>query len=92
YKSLIPDTNISYFGFSDTIMSDSEDSTVTYTTVSRPYEGRSGDVSPGVDGPPDPEDDDDEDPEVDDDEDPEEDPADYPADDDDEDPADYPAD
>nr|GFC26728.1 hypothetical protein [Tanacetum cinerariifolium] len=51
-KSLIPDTNISYFRFSDTIMSDSEDSTVTYTTVSSPYEGRSGDVSPGVDGPP----------------------------------------
>nr|GFD36555.1 hypothetical protein [Tanacetum cinerariifolium] len=41
-----------YFGFSDTIMSDSEDSTVTYTTVSSPYEGRSGDISPGVDGPP----------------------------------------
>nr|GFD13705.1 hypothetical protein [Tanacetum cinerariifolium] len=51
-KSLIPDTKISYFGFSDTIMSDSEDSTVTYTTVSSPYEGRSGEVSPGVDGPP----------------------------------------
>nr|GEZ38327.1 hypothetical protein [Tanacetum cinerariifolium] len=33
-------------------MSNSEDSTVTYTTVSSPYEGRSGDVSPGVDGPP----------------------------------------
>nr|GFB69407.1 hypothetical protein [Tanacetum cinerariifolium] len=33
-------------------MSDSEDSLVTYTTVSSPYEGRSGDVSPGVDGPP----------------------------------------
>nr|GFB46933.1 hypothetical protein [Tanacetum cinerariifolium] len=33
-------------------MSDSEDSTVTYTTASSPYEGRSGDVSPGVDGPP----------------------------------------
>nr|GEZ96495.1 hypothetical protein [Tanacetum cinerariifolium] len=33
-------------------MSDSEDSTVTYTTVSSPYEGRSGDVSPGEDGPP----------------------------------------
>nr|GFB43606.1 hypothetical protein [Tanacetum cinerariifolium] len=33
-------------------MSDSEDSTVTYTTVSSPYEGRPGDVSPGVDGPP----------------------------------------
>nr|GFB44635.1 hypothetical protein [Tanacetum cinerariifolium] len=35
-----------------TIMLDSEDSTITYTTVSSPYEGRSGDVSPGVDGPP----------------------------------------
>nr|GFA37565.1 reverse transcriptase domain-containing protein [Tanacetum cinerariifolium] len=35
-----------------TIVSDSEDSTVTYTTVSSPYEGRSRDVSPGVDGPP----------------------------------------
>nr|GFA08504.1 hypothetical protein [Tanacetum cinerariifolium] len=33
-------------------MSDSEDSTVTYITVSSPYERRSGDVSPGVDGPP----------------------------------------
>nr|GFA99871.1 hypothetical protein [Tanacetum cinerariifolium] len=33
-------------------MSDSEDSTVTYTTVSSPYEGQSGDVSLGVDGPP----------------------------------------
>nr|GFB46828.1 hypothetical protein [Tanacetum cinerariifolium] len=29
-----------------------EDSTVTYTTVSSPYEGRSGDVSLGVNGPP----------------------------------------
>nr|GEX41431.1 hypothetical protein [Tanacetum cinerariifolium] len=36
----------------DTIMSDSEDSMVTDTTVSSPYEGRSGDVSPRVDGPP----------------------------------------
>nr|GEZ40390.1 hypothetical protein [Tanacetum cinerariifolium] len=35
-----------------TIMSDSEDSTVTYTTASSPYEGRSGDISLGVDGPP----------------------------------------
>nr|GFB33459.1 hypothetical protein [Tanacetum cinerariifolium] len=35
-----------------TIMSDSEDSTVTYTTVSSPYVVRSGDVSPGEDGPP----------------------------------------
>nr|GEZ65045.1 hypothetical protein [Tanacetum cinerariifolium] len=33
-------------------MSDSEDSMVMYTTVSSPYEGRSGDVSPGVDEPP----------------------------------------
>ncbi|GJV79674.1 hypothetical protein Tco_1515544 [Tanacetum coccineum] len=32
-------------------MSDSEDSTVTYTSVSSPFEGRSGDISPGVDGP-----------------------------------------
>nr|GFB36553.1 hypothetical protein [Tanacetum cinerariifolium] len=47
-----PDTKISYFGFSVTIMSDPKDSMVTYTTVSSPYEGRSGDVSPGVDGPP----------------------------------------
>nr|GFC01034.1 hypothetical protein [Tanacetum cinerariifolium] len=31
-------------------MLDSEDSTVTYTTVSSPYKWRSGDVSPGVDG------------------------------------------
>nr|GFC66318.1 hypothetical protein [Tanacetum cinerariifolium] len=43
--------NISYFLFSDTIMSDSEDSTVMYTTVSSPYVVRSGDVSPGKDGP-----------------------------------------
>nr|GFC04860.1 hypothetical protein [Tanacetum cinerariifolium] len=35
-----------------TIMLDSEDSKVTYTTISSPYEGRSEDVSPGVDGPP----------------------------------------
>nr|GFC76883.1 hypothetical protein [Tanacetum cinerariifolium] len=73
-------------------MSDSEDSTVTYTIVSSPYEGRSRDVSPGVDQPPViPEDpyayvsDPDEDPKEDDDEDPEEDPADYPADHDDDD-------
>nr|GEZ99048.1 hypothetical protein [Tanacetum cinerariifolium] len=33
-------------------MSDFEDSTVTYTTVSSPCEGRSGDVSPGENGPP----------------------------------------
>nr|GEX38532.1 reverse transcriptase domain-containing protein [Tanacetum cinerariifolium] len=51
-QSLIPDTNISCFGFSNTIMSDSEDSTVTYTTLSSPYKGPPGDVSPGVDGPP----------------------------------------
>nr|GFD46977.1 hypothetical protein [Tanacetum cinerariifolium] len=42
----------SYFLFSDTIMSDSEDSTVTYTTVSSPNVVRSGDVSPREDGPP----------------------------------------
>nr|GEY93749.1 putative reverse transcriptase domain-containing protein [Tanacetum cinerariifolium] len=36
----------------NTIMLDFEDSTVTYTTVSSPCEGRSGDVSPRVDGPP----------------------------------------
>nr|GFC16354.1 hypothetical protein [Tanacetum cinerariifolium] len=30
----------------------SEDSTFTYTTISSPYKGLSGDVSPGVDGPP----------------------------------------
>nr|GFB62542.1 hypothetical protein [Tanacetum cinerariifolium] len=35
-----------------TIMSDFEDSTVMYTTVSSPYEGRSGDISPVIDGPP----------------------------------------
>nr|GEW63292.1 hypothetical protein [Tanacetum cinerariifolium] len=35
-----------------TITSDSEDSTVTYTTVSSLYVVRSGDVSPGEDGPP----------------------------------------
>nr|GFC37368.1 hypothetical protein [Tanacetum cinerariifolium] len=40
------------FVFSDTIMSDSEDSTVTYTTVSSPCEGRSEDVSPVEDRPP----------------------------------------
>nr|GEY44343.1 hypothetical protein [Tanacetum cinerariifolium] len=33
-------------------MSDSEDSMVTYTTVSNPYNGRSGDISPGVHGSP----------------------------------------
>nr|GFC17262.1 hypothetical protein [Tanacetum cinerariifolium] len=84
--------------FSDTIMSDSEDSTVTYTTLSSPYVVRSRDVSPGEDAPPPlpaaalpttdspgyiPESDPDEDPENDDDEDPEEDPADYPTDHDD---------
>nr|GEZ50457.1 hypothetical protein [Tanacetum cinerariifolium] len=37
-------------GYIDTIMSDSEDSMVTYTTVSSPCERRSGDVSPGEDG------------------------------------------
>nr|GEZ21449.1 hypothetical protein [Tanacetum cinerariifolium] len=39
-------------GYIDTILSDSEDSTVTYTTVSNPYVVRSRDVSPGEDGPP----------------------------------------
>nr|GFA36562.1 hypothetical protein [Tanacetum cinerariifolium] len=39
-------------GYIDTIMSDFKDSTVTYTTVSSPYVVRSGDVSPGDDGPP----------------------------------------
>nr|GEY67083.1 reverse transcriptase domain-containing protein [Tanacetum cinerariifolium] len=39
----------------DTIMSDSEDSTVTYTTVSCPYEGRSGDALPPPDYMPGPE-------------------------------------
>nr|GEZ45691.1 hypothetical protein [Tanacetum cinerariifolium] len=34
-----------------TIMSDFEDSMVTYTTVSSPCEGQPGDVSPGEDGP-----------------------------------------
>ncbi|GJY01401.1 hypothetical protein Tco_0359553 [Tanacetum coccineum] len=41
----------SYFGFSDTIMSDSEDSTVTYTEVSSPFEGLSKIGFPGVVGP-----------------------------------------
>ncbi|GKC52536.1 hypothetical protein Tco_1075281, partial [Tanacetum coccineum] len=36
----------------DTIMLDSEDSTVTYTAVSSPFEDRSDIGSPGVDGPP----------------------------------------
>ncbi|GKE21394.1 hypothetical protein Tco_1432906, partial [Tanacetum coccineum] len=35
-----------------TVMSDSEDSTVTYTAVSSPFEDRSEIGSPGVDGPP----------------------------------------
>ncbi|GJS59578.1 hypothetical protein Tco_0654362 [Tanacetum coccineum] len=35
-----------------TVMSDSEDSTVTYTAVSSPFEDRSDIGSPGVDGPP----------------------------------------
>nr|GFD08315.1 hypothetical protein [Tanacetum cinerariifolium] len=33
-------------------MSDFKDSTITYTTVSSPYEGRPGDISPGVHGSP----------------------------------------
>ncbi|GJS06718.1 hypothetical protein Tco_0363514 [Tanacetum coccineum] len=36
----------------DIMMSDSEDSTVTYTAVSSPFEDRSDIGSPGVDGPP----------------------------------------
>ncbi|GJW03102.1 hypothetical protein Tco_1561958 [Tanacetum coccineum] len=36
----------------DTVMSDSEDSTVTYTAVSSPFEDGSDIGSPGVDGPP----------------------------------------
>ncbi|GJW23947.1 putative reverse transcriptase domain-containing protein [Tanacetum coccineum] len=43
------------FGLSitqDTVMSDSEDSTVTYTAVSSPFEDGSDIGSPGVDGPP----------------------------------------
>ncbi|GJY93498.1 hypothetical protein Tco_0509280 [Tanacetum coccineum] len=36
----------------DTVMSDFEDSTVTYTTVSSPFGGLSDIGSPGVDGPP----------------------------------------
>ncbi|GJS82188.1 hypothetical protein Tco_0748729 [Tanacetum coccineum] len=36
----------------DLVMSDSEDSTVTYTAVSSPFEGLSDIGSPGVDGPP----------------------------------------
>ncbi|GJT49184.1 putative reverse transcriptase domain-containing protein [Tanacetum coccineum] len=37
---------------SNTVMSDSEDSTVTYTAVSSPFEDGSDIGSPGVDGPP----------------------------------------
>ncbi|GJZ63447.1 hypothetical protein Tco_0619868 [Tanacetum coccineum] len=42
------------FGFAkqDIVMSDSEDSTITYTAVSSPFEGLSDIGSPGVDGPP----------------------------------------
>ncbi|GJZ36787.1 hypothetical protein Tco_0582978, partial [Tanacetum coccineum] len=60
---------------------DSEDSTVTYTAVSSPFEDRSDIGSPGVDGPPIMP----EDPYayIEEDEDPEEDPPDYPADRDD---------
>ncbi|GJV73060.1 hypothetical protein Tco_1493055 [Tanacetum coccineum] len=36
----------------DIVISDSEDSTVTYTAVSSPFEDRSDIGSPGVDGPP----------------------------------------
>ncbi|GJR77915.1 hypothetical protein Tco_0090280 [Tanacetum coccineum] len=78
----------------DTVMSDSEDSMVTYTAVSNPFVGLSDIGSPRVDGqpvmpedpyayvfmPPKDESDLEEDLEEDDDEDPEEDPADYPFD------------
>nr|GEV70502.1 hypothetical protein [Tanacetum cinerariifolium] len=37
---------------SDTVMSDSKDSTITYTAVSSPFGGLSDIGSPGVDGPP----------------------------------------
>ncbi|GJX86387.1 hypothetical protein Tco_0337161 [Tanacetum coccineum] len=40
-----------YFG-SHIVMSDLEDSTVTYMVVSSPFEGLSDIGSPGVDGPP----------------------------------------
>ncbi|GJS87496.1 hypothetical protein Tco_0770132 [Tanacetum coccineum] len=46
---LTPRADIS---FADTVMSDSEDSTVTYTAVSSPFEDGSDIGSPGVDGPP----------------------------------------
>ncbi|GJS25878.1 hypothetical protein Tco_0486498 [Tanacetum coccineum] len=39
-------------GVIHTVMSDSEDSTVTYTAVSSPFGGLSDIGSPGVDGPP----------------------------------------
>ncbi|GJT79277.1 hypothetical protein Tco_1053619 [Tanacetum coccineum] len=39
-------------GYREPVMSDSKDSTVTYTAVSSPFEDRSDIGSPGVDGPP----------------------------------------
>ncbi|GJS96013.1 hypothetical protein Tco_0802981 [Tanacetum coccineum] len=41
-----------YSGRRDTVMSDSKDSTVTYTAVSSPFADLPDIVSPGVDGPP----------------------------------------
>ncbi|GJS60023.1 hypothetical protein Tco_0654807 [Tanacetum coccineum] len=43
---------LNYFGLSNTVVSDSEDSTVTYTEVSSPFADLSNIGSPGVDGPP----------------------------------------
>ncbi|GKB47199.1 hypothetical protein Tco_0897952 [Tanacetum coccineum] len=44
--------SVSYFGFSNTVMSDSEDSMVTHTAVSSPFRGLLDIGSLGVDGPP----------------------------------------
>ncbi|GKB23896.1 hypothetical protein Tco_0863297, partial [Tanacetum coccineum] len=44
--------NYLIYGTQDITMSDSEDSTVTYTQVSSPFEDSSDVGSPGVDGPP----------------------------------------
>ncbi|GJS23087.1 hypothetical protein Tco_0451719, partial [Tanacetum coccineum] len=46
------DRQKSYADLKHTVMSDSEDSTVTYTTVSSPFGGLSDIRSPGVNGPP----------------------------------------
>ncbi|GKD77689.1 hypothetical protein Tco_1340310 [Tanacetum coccineum] len=58
FKLIVPSVRgsnfsvLSFSGSSDTVMSDSEDSTVTYTAVSSPFEDGSDIGSPGVDGPP----------------------------------------